>query len=213
MVAKLSSTSTMSAASRATSVPDCPMATPMSARLRAGASFTPSPVAATTSPIARRAVTIRSLCSGVVRENRTCPSDSWLRSSSSGMASSYPPSMTATSGLIDDADLAGDRLGGEPVVAGDHHDPDAGRPAPLDGGHHLLTGRVQRGGQAGEDQLLLDRPRADGVDLGLEVGGQVVVGMPRTRSPARAMRSFSSITWSRSAWVRGTSRPFTSAWV
>jgi hypothetical protein len=141
------------------------------------------------------------------------PSDSWLRSSSSGMASSCPPSMTATSGLIDDADLAGDRLGGEPVVAGDHHDPDAGRPAPLDGGHHLLTGRVQRGGQAGEDQLLLDRPRADGVDLGLEVGGQVVVGMPRTRSPARAMRSFSSITWSRSAWVRGTSRPFTSAWV
>ncbi len=48
MVAKLSSVSTMSAASLATSVPSLPMATPMSACLRAGASFTPSPVMATT---------------------------------------------------------------------------------------------------------------------------------------------------------------------
>ncbi len=37
-------------ASRATSVPDFPIATPMCAALRAGASFTPSPVTATTSP-------------------------------------------------------------------------------------------------------------------------------------------------------------------
>ena len=49
MVAKLSSASTMSAACLATAVPD-PMAMPMSARLRAGASLTPSPVMATTCP-------------------------------------------------------------------------------------------------------------------------------------------------------------------
>ena len=49
MVAKLSSASTMSAACLATAVPD-PMAIPMSARLRAGASLTPSPVMATTCP-------------------------------------------------------------------------------------------------------------------------------------------------------------------
>ena len=47
MVAKLSSASTMSDACFATAVP-LPMATPMSARFSAGASFTPSPVIATT---------------------------------------------------------------------------------------------------------------------------------------------------------------------
>src|SRR3954466_377607 len=47
MVAKLSSASTMSAASLDTSVPVMPMAMPMSAVFRAGASLTPSPVMAT----------------------------------------------------------------------------------------------------------------------------------------------------------------------
>ena len=46
--AKLSSSRIMSAASRATSVPEAPMATPMSAFFSAGASLTPSPVTATT---------------------------------------------------------------------------------------------------------------------------------------------------------------------
>jgi len=51
MVAKWSSSNTMSAASLATSVPHIPIATPMSACFRAGASLTPSPVTVTTSPI------------------------------------------------------------------------------------------------------------------------------------------------------------------
>ena len=46
MEAKLSSTRIMSAAAFATSVPVMPMAMPMSACLRADASFTPSPVIA-----------------------------------------------------------------------------------------------------------------------------------------------------------------------
>ena len=50
MVAKLSSASTMSAASLETSVPVIPMATPMSAVFNAGASLTPSPVIATVAP-------------------------------------------------------------------------------------------------------------------------------------------------------------------
>ena len=50
MVAKLSSVMTIFAASLATSVPVMPIATPTSARASAGASFTPSPVIATTSP-------------------------------------------------------------------------------------------------------------------------------------------------------------------
>ena len=52
---KASSSRTMSAASRATSVPRSPMAIPMWAALSAGASLTPSPVIATTSPSARSA--------------------------------------------------------------------------------------------------------------------------------------------------------------
>jgi aldehyde:ferredoxin oxidoreductase len=56
--AKLSSVSTRSAASRATSVPPRPMATPRSARLSAGASLTPSPVMATKCPCACRPSTI-----------------------------------------------------------------------------------------------------------------------------------------------------------
>ena len=51
-MAKLSSASTMSAASLDTSVPVMPMATPMSAVFSAGASFTPSPVIATVMPVA-----------------------------------------------------------------------------------------------------------------------------------------------------------------
>ena len=50
IVVKLSSSSTIAAASRATAVPRDPMATPMSASRSAGASLTPSPVIATTSP-------------------------------------------------------------------------------------------------------------------------------------------------------------------
>jgi len=58
IVEKLSSARTMSLASLATSVPVIPMATPMSASFRAGASFTPSPVIATMWPISRRRRTI-----------------------------------------------------------------------------------------------------------------------------------------------------------
>ena len=83
MDAKLSSVSVMVAASLATSVPEIPMAIPMSARLSAGASFTPSPVMATTSPPRLSAETIRSLCAGDTRAKtevpgRTCASASSL---------------------------------------------------------------------------------------------------------------------------------------
>jgi hypothetical protein len=64
---KSSSVSVIAAASRATSVPVRPIATPMSAFFSAGASFTPSPVIATTCPSAWRAVTMRSLSAGETR--------------------------------------------------------------------------------------------------------------------------------------------------
>ena len=67
MVAKLSSARIMEAASLETSVPVMPMATPMSAALRAGASLTPSPVMETIFPLACQALTMRILCSGETR--------------------------------------------------------------------------------------------------------------------------------------------------
>ncbi|MNZ65915.1 hypothetical protein D3C78_841160 [compost metagenome] len=82
MLAKLSSSSTMSAASRATSVPPMPMAMPMSARLSAGASLTPSPVTATTWPLRCNASTTSSFWSAVTRANSTSGASrancSWL---------------------------------------------------------------------------------------------------------------------------------------
>ncbi len=55
MDAKLSSSKTRDAASRATSVPRPPIAMPTCAALSAGASLTPSPVMATISPSAFKA--------------------------------------------------------------------------------------------------------------------------------------------------------------
>ncbi|OWM82033.1 hypothetical protein CDL15_Pgr001607 [Punica granatum] len=61
---KLPSSMTMSELSFATSVPWIPMERPMSASLKAGASFVLSPVTATTSPLCFRVCTIRSLSKG-----------------------------------------------------------------------------------------------------------------------------------------------------
>ena len=58
---KLSSIIIMSDASCATAVPAIPIDKPTSASLRAGASFVPSPVTATTSPIAFKHLTIVNL--------------------------------------------------------------------------------------------------------------------------------------------------------
>ena len=91
-VAKLSSASTMAAASLAASVPFLPMATPTSARFRAGASFTPSPVMATTSPLACRACTRRSLCSGLARAKTSTSVTTWRKAASSSSSISAPVS-------------------------------------------------------------------------------------------------------------------------
>ena len=90
MVAKSSSVSTMSAAALATSVPARPIATPTSAALSAGASFTPSPVMATTSPCSCQASTMRILSSGETRAYTEKPRTLSTSSSSDMAASSRP---------------------------------------------------------------------------------------------------------------------------
>ena len=97
IVAKLSSVRIMEAASLETSVPIFPMATPMSAFLRAGASLTPSPVMATIWPFRCHALTILILCSGDTRaytliRSRFRSSSSSAMSSSSGPLTAIPPS-------------------------------------------------------------------------------------------------------------------------
>jgi hypothetical protein len=69
MVLKLSSARTMTEASLATSVPAMPIAIPMWACFKAGASFTPSPVIATIRSSSISLCTNCLLCVGSVREN------------------------------------------------------------------------------------------------------------------------------------------------
>src|SRR5450756_2820887 len=87
---KSSFSKTSSEASRATSVPLPPIAIPIWADFKAGASLTPSPVIATISPFALRASTIRSFCSGTTLAKMFT---GFMRSSStsSSMASSSSP--------------------------------------------------------------------------------------------------------------------------
>mmetsp|Transcript_21684 Transcript_21684/g.43514 ORF Transcript_21684/g.43514 Transcript_21684/m.43514 type:complete len:209 (-) Transcript_21684:116-742(-) len=79
IVAKLSSTRIISEASFATSVPEIPMAIPIEACLSAGASLTPSPVMAGTSPQDRRSLTRSCLSRGSVRENTRDPPPCMIR--------------------------------------------------------------------------------------------------------------------------------------
>ena len=119
------------------------MATPMSARRSAGASLTPSPVIATTSPRARSASAMRSFASGELRAKMSsrCVAQELVerRRRSSRRA---PSPVTVTSAR--DADPAGDSRGGESVVAGHDHDADAGVVAAGDGVGDLGSRRVEQ---------------------------------------------------------------------
>lgn len=64
MLEKLSSISIIPAASLATSVPEIPIAKPISAFFKAGASLVPSPVTATTESHFYKPVTNKNLSSG-----------------------------------------------------------------------------------------------------------------------------------------------------
>ena len=115
MVAKLSSVRIMSAASFVTSVPVMPIATPMSARLSAGASLTPSPVIATTLPLRFSMSTRRTLSSGATRATTPMLSSCSSSSASESAANSVPVSARPSI-----PELGRDRGRGRGVVAGDH---------------------------------------------------------------------------------------------
>ena len=103
MVAKLSSARIILAAPLATSVPVMPIAMPMSAAAMAGASFTPSPVIATTLPLRFSTSTSLTLCSGATRAITPIPSTDASASASLIAANSAPvtarPSMPSSSAI------------------------------------------------------------------------------------------------------------------
>ena len=91
-VAKLSSSRITFAAFLVTSVPEIPIATPISASFTAGASFTPSPVIATISPLDLNALTILSLSAGLTLANTEILSSKSSSSVSVSAESSSPVS-------------------------------------------------------------------------------------------------------------------------
>ena len=93
--AKSSLSKIMSEAFLATSVPILPIAMPMSALLRAGASLTPSPVMAITKPLFLSAVAMRNFCSGAMRANANSLLLILAINSSSDKVSSVLPLITS----------------------------------------------------------------------------------------------------------------------
>jgi hypothetical protein len=112
--------------------------------------LTPSPVIATTSPLACSALTRRSFCSGVdAREDVDLLG--------------YPAQLLVVESRQFDAgerrlaflgniELAGDRQGGDGVIAGDHLDRDAGGVTGVHGGDGFRARRVDHADQADELQ-------------------------------------------------------------
>ena len=153
----------MSAAPLATSVPVFPMAQPMSAAFRAGASLTPSPVMATTWPRRCQAWTMRILCSGVTGRRRRRPRSPPPRSPGEEVQP------RPVDGLVPrpvDVQLLGDGHGGVLVVPGDHHRADARPGAPVHRLPDLRPGRVHHADEAHEGELGLQALRRHGLGQG-----------------------------------------------
>merc|ERR1719331_3243941 len=172
--AKLSSSRIMSAACLETSDPAIPIATPMSAFFRAGESLTPSPVTATILPIRWQPSTMISFCCGEVLAKTI--SVWYIRISSRAFSERSlisPPCTTAAncfswvdlhhrnslpcgdifhslSPFRDDANRAGNSLGSDWMVTGDHDNLDTSRPALQNSIGHGGPRRVNHGHEADE---------------------------------------------------------------
>ncbi len=153
MLAKLSSSSTIADASRATSVPTLPIATPMSALFSAGASFTPSPVIATNSPRRLQRLDDADLLLGIdARVDAQMPHARSPAPRRSRRASSRPV-IRRSSAVVDDAEPHGDRARGERMVAGDHHGRHARLPALGHGARRLGARRIDQADEADEGKF------------------------------------------------------------
>ena len=127
------------------------MATPISAFLRAGASFTPSPVIATICLFAWIASTSRILCSGLARANT---STSRTDSCNVAVSMSSISAPRDRGPAITNAQHLGDRRGGDFVIAGDHRHSDTAVVTLLHGLDGLLARRIQETDQTEQHQVL-----------------------------------------------------------
>src|SRR5829696_3866751 len=125
-----------------------PIATPMSERLIAGASFTPSPVMATMFPSRLRTSTRRTLSSGATRAMTPISSICLSTSASLIAANSFP--VTAPF----DTQLSRDRRRRRRVVSGDHAHPDSGALAQRDRVSRFLSGWVDDPDEGDQRQVL-----------------------------------------------------------
>ena len=168
-MAKLSSVRIITAASFDTSVPVIPMATPMSAFFRAGASFTPSPVIATMLLCCWSEWTSRILSSGATRA--TTPSAGQPLGE---LLVGEGGELRAGEGVALDAELLADRGRGHRVVARDHPDLDAGAVALGDGRLGLGARRIDDADHRDDREVV---HLADEVGVGVElVGVEVAPG-------------------------------------
>ena len=202
-MAKLSSVRIIRPAFLATWVP-VPIAMPMSAALIAGASLTPSPVMATTSPFLRRVSTISTLCSGATRPTTPMPS---MRARRSCLG--HRREVGAEDGLSGDAELLGDRRAGDHVVSGDHPHADVGVLGGPDRVQRLGAGRIDHPDQRRHLQVLDQRQQ---VALGVEVpGSRSFMAAAMMRRPLPPSRSISSLARSFCSSPQGTLSPLARA--
>src|SRR6202011_4060553 len=181
-VAKLSSERTRSAASRATSAPVRPMATPIAAASSAGASLTPSPVTATISPAPAAARTMRSLSSGLARAT--------MQPSETHLASSWSVQTLAWAAIRTGPDRPSNGVGSGRLVPGDHRHPHSGALQLSNGARDLWAQRVVEGHQTLECQLFLQPGGAARGRLDQGAGGdRQHPGAPRRQLPGRGQHA------------------------
>ena len=212
MVAKLSSARIMSAAPFATSVPVMPIAMPILAFLSAGASFTPSPVIAQTSPCSCRMRTI-SCCRGLdAREQVRAAHRAQLRLGGQRHELLADERLAALAevglGRVEDADLLADRLGRHLVVARDDDDADARAAARDDRVEHLAARRVEHRREPAEHELALVSEHLGGRAHRVEVAALVVVGeREHAQRLAREVSASSASSVLRTAASSATTEP------
>ncbi len=160
IVANESSSSTITDASLATSVPVTPMATPMSARLRARGIV--DAVAGHRDDLAEPleavddAQLVRGRDAGEQQLVAVLDRGEALRQAIVVELGELGPGEHLRVRLGDDPDLARDRLGSQPVVTGDHDDRDPCRMRLRHRFRHLGPRRVQQADEAHEHEVPLD---------------------------------------------------------
>ena len=150
-----------------------PIATPMSAAFSAGASLTPSPVIATTSPSACSASTMRSLCAG--RRGRRPTSSGRHLAQLLGVERVELGAGDGGGAGTDDAEVRRRCARRSRVIAGDHDHADAGAMRLGDGDGRLRARRVDDPDDADVDEVVLVAlievgPVAPAVDVERAVG-------------------------------------------